>query len=302
LADFATFSGLVEQAFPGATVVSAELLTGGVSAQVYRLDLQHLEGSRGRVVLRILGDAYTRHNAELEFALLDSLFRVGLPVPEPLFVDTTCKWLDRPNLIMSFVDGTTEPPETGMDRYIDEMAEKLALVHRTEVDVLPELPKRLNPLEELFDFLPKSSEWVALREYLSALKDTEFRGTSKLLHGDFWSGNLVLANNRIAAVLDWEDAAIGDPLSDVACTCLELRYIYGTEGMERFQQAYSRHESIEGDRFALWLIYVAAAAQKYMSDWNLSPSREAHMRRTAIQTITESADYLRSSDAKGWLS
>ncbi|MEL6510438.1 MAG: phosphotransferase [Pseudomonadota bacterium] len=302
MADFATFSGLVEQAFPGATVISAELLTGGVSAQVYRLDLRHLDGSKGRVVLRTLGDAYTRHNAELEFALLNSLYRLGLPVPKPLFVDATCKWLDRPNLFMSFVDGTTEPPETGMDRYIDEMAENLALVHRTEVGVLPELPKRLDPLEELFDFLPKGPEWDTLREYLSALKDTEFTGTSKLLHGDFWPGNLILANNRIAAVLDWEDAAIGDPLSDVACTCLELRYIYGTKGMECFQQAYSRHKSIEGDRLALWLIYVAAAAQKYMSDWNLSPSREAHMRRTAIQTITESANYLRSSDANGWLS
>lgn len=299
LADFNTLSRLISRAFPGATFNSFELLTGGVSAQVYRLDLHHSDESRGRVVLRILGDGYTRQSAELEFDLLGGLFEAGLPVPEPLFVDATCKWIDRPHLIMSYVDGTTVPPESGMERYIDDMAQTLSLIHRTDVGSLPALPKRLNPMEELFDFLPEGSEWDALQKHLSALKNAEFTGSSRLLHGDFWAGNLMFANGRVAAVLDWEDAAIGDPLSDVACTCLELRYIYGVAGMERFQQSYARYENIDTDRLALWLIYVAAAAQKFMSDWRLDSAREAHMRRIAIQTIKDAADHLTSKFGKG---
>ena len=292
MTDLDTISRLTEWAFSGAKLISFELLTGGVSAQVYRLDLRKADGSKSRVVLRIIGDVYARHSAELEFALLRDLFRAGLPVPEPIIVDATCALLDRPYLIMSFVEGLTSPPETAMEGYIYQMAKMLALVHRTEVGAFLELPKRLDPMEELFDFLPEGAEWDGLRKFLSAKKDTKFTGLPRLLHGDFWPGNLLFANNRIAAVLDWEDAAIGDPLSDVACTCLELRYIYGEAGMERFRKAYLRYENVETDRLALWLIYVAAAAQKFMCDWQLKPSREEHMRKTAIQTIKDAADHL----------
>lgn len=108
----------------------------------------------------------------------------------------------------------------------------------------------------------------------------------------------MFANNRIAAVLDWEDAAIGDPTSDVACTCLELRYLYGEAGMDLFRKAYSRHETIEEDRLSLWLIYVAAAAQNFMGEWNLDPSREAHMRQTALKTINDAVEHLAYTGTK----
>lgn len=70
--------------------------------------------------------------------------------------------------------------------------------------------------------------------------------------------------------------------------------------MERFRKAYLRYENVETDRLALWLIYVAAAAQKFMCDWQLKPSREEHMRKTAIQTIKDAADHLASKGAKNW--
>jgi aminoglycoside phosphotransferase (APT) family kinase protein len=37
-----------------------------------------------------------------------------------------------------------------------------------------------------------------------------------LLHGDFWPGNALWRDGALVAILDWEDAAIGDPLADVA--------------------------------------------------------------------------------------
>lgn len=222
MADQDEFASVVEKAFSGAELICIEPLTGGVSAYVYRLDLCTSEGKISRVVLRIVGNAYARHSAELEFALLRDLYGSGLPVPEPNLVDTACAQLNRPYLIMSFVEGSTAPPETGVKGYIAQMAEMLARVHCTKIGVSSALPKRLDPMEEVFDFLPHGSEWDTARQLLSTLTDTEFNGLPKLLHGDFWPGNPLVAKNRIAAVLNWEDAAIGDPISDVACTCLEL--------------------------------------------------------------------------------
>ena len=37
-----------------------------------------------------------------------------------------------------------------------------------------------------------------------------------LLHGDYWPGNILWKDGRLAAVIDWEDACLGDPLVDLA--------------------------------------------------------------------------------------
>jgi len=286
---------VVERFFQGARLNAAERLTGGVSADVYRLDLSLPSGTELRVVLRCHGRSHSGHDADLEFNLLRSLREAGLPVAEPLFVDTSCELLACPYLLIMFVDGPSTVAPPMVDTCIDTMAETLAMVHATATDTVPALPVRLDPLPEVLDFLPAGPDWQEIRDYLTKLANTAFDGTPVLLHGDFWPENLIWSETRIAAILDWEDAAVGDPLSDVACTCLELRYIYGEEGMLRFKNAYAKYAAVEPKRIALWLVYAAAAAQRFMGAWRLEPSREAHMRRTAIETIKEAASFMMSN-------
>lgn len=283
---------VVERHFPGSELRAAQTLTGGVSADVSRLDLCHADGSEMRAVLRVHGRTHAGHDAGLEFRLLQSLHRAGLPVPEPLCFDASRQFLEHPYLLVAFVDGSTTIPEATADACIVTMAELLAAVHATAIAAFPTLPMRLDPVPELLEFLPAGPEWCALRSRLLALEGTAFEGSPVLLHGDFWPGNLIWREGRIAAVLDWEDAAVGDPLSDVACTCLELRYLYGRRGAARFEKAYAGDLVPDPRRFALWQAYVAAAAQRYMGDWGLEPSREAHMRRTALESIREAASSL----------
>ena len=107
------------------------------------------------------------------------------------------------------------------------------------------------------------------------------------MHGDFWPENLLWQNGAVAAILDWEDAAVGDPLSDVACCRVELRYKFGKASMQRFTQAYARHREVNRERLALWQVYVAAAAQRFMGEWGLAPALEARMRREALASIRE---------------
>jgi aminoglycoside phosphotransferase (APT) family kinase protein len=165
------------------------------------------------------------------------------------------------------------------------MAEMLAEVHSLPIAGLPTLPMRNDPLPEIFKYLPQDAEFAALRQRLSEMGDTTYNGTGALLHGDFWPGNLLWKDQQLVGILDWEDAAYGDPLSDVACTALELTYVAGADGAEHFVRTYGRLRPIEPRRFALWQIYVAAAGHHSMAGWGLEASREAHMRATALSVI-----------------
>ncbi|HYI01996.1 aminoglycoside phosphotransferase family protein [Hyalangium sp.] len=80
-----------------------------------------------------------------------------------------------------------------------------------------------------------STELEALRHLLEQREaGQEPRLTGSVLHGDFWPGNILWQEDRIAAVIDWEDAAVGDPLSDLACSRVELMCAYGEAAMEAF--------------------------------------------------------------------
>lgn len=281
------YTDVVARLYPRATLAAAQRLTGGVSADVHRLDLNRDDGHSTSVVLRAHGATHSGHSADLEFELLQALHRGGVPVPEPLLVDVSGSLLADPFLIMAFVEGTSTIPAGQEDQHIDMMADALTEIHTFPTTDLPTLPARVDPLPEVLDYLPSGPEWEDLRTHLNSLGDTEYVEPPKLLHGDFWPENLLWRQGVIAAILDWEDAALGDPLADVAAARVELRYKFGKTGMQRFSRAYARHRVVHPERLALWEVYVAAASQRFMGEWGLAPAREAHMRREALASIRE---------------
>ena len=279
---------LVAEVWPGAALRSARRLTGGVSAQVYALEVAHSPGALAQVVVREHAPVESHYTAELEFDLLKALHSLDLPVPQPILFDARCTLAATPFVIMAAIPGSSVIPTGEAFEYIDEMASQLFRIHQAPIQNLPALPSRLDPLPEVFEYLPTAAEWGGLKARLGALTDTGFKGAPCLLHGDYWAQNLLWEQGRITGVLDWEDAAIGDPLSDVAGASVELRYLFGREGMQRFIAAYSALSSVDPTRLALWQVYVAAAAQHFMSTWQLAPEREARMRQQALATLEES--------------
>jgi len=286
------YASIVTRLYPGAKLKAMDRLTGGVSADVHRLDLSLPDGGNISLVLRAHGASHSGHSAELEHQLLQALHRSGVPVPEPLLVDVSGSLLAVPFLVMAFVEGTSVVPSGKESQNIDLMADALANIHSMPATSLPTLPLRNDPLPDVLEYLPEGPAWQDLRAHLATQVDTAYRYSPKLLHGDFWPENLLWHNGAIAAILDWEDAALGDPLSDVACARVELRYKYGKASMERFTRTYARHHGVDRARLALWQVYVAAAAQKFMGGWGLEPAREAHMRAEALASIREAGALL----------
>ncbi len=282
----------VERYATGAVPEFIERMEGGVSAEVYRLALLRPNGNREDVVLRIHGATHCGHGAELEFHILKALFQAGISVPKPLSLDASCSLLENPYLIIAFVEGASDFAQPMRKESAETMVEALISVHEVPVDIMPALPRRADPMPELLEFLPTDAEWNDFRGYLKRLKNSHFAGSDVVLHGDFWPANLIWSDGQIAAILDWEDAALGDPLSDVACAGLELRYIHGKEGQALFEKVYAKHRKTDRHRLALWHAYVSSAALKYMGDWGLESIKEEHMRKTAHDTLREAASAL----------
>lgn len=288
------FCDQVAGCLPGAIVRGVEPLVGGVSADTALVDVELPNGTLQQVVLRQHGSNHCGHEASLEFGLLAKLHQLGLPVPKPLAFDDGLRTGQNPYVLLQYIEGSTAIASDMVESCINAMAEALASIHDVDADQFSELPLRVDPRPELLEFLPKDSEWNDLRSILTRLPSTVFSGRAVLLHGDFWPQNIVWQSGSIAGVIDWEDAAIGDPISDVACAQLELRYLYGNRGALCFLNAYSALRPVDPLRLALWQAYVAAAGNLSMGNWGLEPSREREMRRIALDSIRQATERLAS--------
>jgi aminoglycoside phosphotransferase (APT) family kinase protein len=96
------------------------------------------------------------------------------------------------------------------------LGETHASMHERTVSGLPQLREILARRIQVAPGLPTALQRAAL-DVLNTLPDGE-----TLCHGDFHPGN-VLLSVRGPLVIDWENAALGDPLADVARTVLLIR-------------------------------------------------------------------------------
>lgn len=273
---------LARRALPEAVAAREEPLRGGVSASVTRVEVELPRGEARQLVRRSLGAAEERAGIGLaaEFELQRALRAAGLPVPEPLCLDDSRERFPDPVLLMEFVSGELAT-QTGPGA-VEPMARFLRRLHSLDPEAF-ELPAREDPRAGALAHLPGAS--AALRDALEGFRWTPAR---VVLHGDFWPGNVLMAAGRIAAVIDWEDAALGDPLSDLACARLDLSCAYGPEAADAFSQSYQGGRSVAPRALALWELYVAAAALPAMGSWGLEPD-ELEARRAATSAFLRRA-------------
>lgn len=282
---------LVVAVVPEAVGFTATRLTGGVSAETYRVDVSRPDGTSERLVVRHRPMATSRGwlRASDELAILRSLAEAGFPVPRPHLV-----WEDE-TLVMSWIDGTTALPD---DAPI-AMAEALARIHAHRDPTLDGLPEREDPrplLERALVELGFEDVGTLLDAAGDAGGSAQGRseGSRCLLHGDFWAGNLLWRDGVLVGVLDWEDGALGDPLSDVACARVELAVACGQTEASTFTSHYLRVTGRDASQLALWDVYVSTAALESMDSWGLEPTVLERRRAATLESRQMAVEVLRA--------
>ena len=184
------------------------------------------------------------HAVDREFRLISALHPLGFPVARPYALCTDPEVIGAMFYVMELVDGRAytngalpefDPPLRG--RLYEQLVDTLADLHNidpaaaglgdfgkpgnyferqvarwtrqyrdSQTDDLPEM-------ERLIDYLPKS------------LPD---QSRVSIVHGDYRIDNVLFAKGKLAAVLDWELATLGDPLADFSY--LAMQWVMPADG------------------------------------------------------------------------
>ena len=277
---------------PEGELVDLIELTGGVSSEMLLLRVKNRDRTFQVVARRPgssadwKGDEET--SAEREYLLARALRHRGLAVPEPLLL-----WSDgteAPFFVMEHIHATTDVEEAHRDSAVRQMAAFLVALHDIDPGTaeLPQLPRRENPVIDLPQFLTTSTALEV--ELRAALEGSTFqsRNPDTVLHGDYWPGNVLWSDGKLEAVIDWEDAALGDPLSDLACCRAELLCAYGRAATDLLTSSYLSASTVDSRDLDIWDAYVSFSALASMDSWGLEPA-ELEKRRAATRRFAEAA-------------
>jgi aminoglycoside phosphotransferase (APT) family kinase protein len=206
------------------------------------------------------------HVAAREFRLLQLLSQGGLRVPAPRLLDESGEILPSPYLVLDFVESDPKPPN-GPAAAIG-LAAALVEIHTFDASGTG-LPS----------FLPD----------VGSLAAPARPNDPVLLHGDFWPGNALWKGGRVAAIVDWDDAALGDPLADVANCRLELVWAFGPVAAGEFTHHYLRASpGVDVSDLPRWDVRAAERLLPHLHEWGLEGDEE-HRLRALAQSFAASA-------------
>jgi aminoglycoside phosphotransferase (APT) family kinase protein len=231
--DLAAFTTWFDGACPGEIggPLRGRLIAGGRSNLTYEVG----DGTRHWVVRRPpLGHVLaTAHDMGREYRVITALRDTGVPVPLTYALCTDPDVLGAPFYVMSRVDGIAyrtadqiAPLGPTRTRAIaDQMIATLARLHAVvpaEVGLAdfgrPEgfLARQVRRWKKQLD-ASRSRPIEGIDELHALLAASPPDGTPPaIVHGDYRLDNtLVGPDDKVAAVVDWEMATLGDPLTDV---------------------------------------------------------------------------------------
>lgn len=218
-------------------VTAFRLIVGGRSRQTALFsvsggqdlptDMVIQRGIPGQAVASVFLDEIT------QFDLLQQLFAAGMQVPRPILVEQDAKWLDAAFLLVEQAPGAPVQPDYWLpaesEAVVLDLARQMALLHAQPVETVG---RSLPPARERYDAESWREEidrfaavwfdrahWpsINISAAIAWLRDNvdcvDDRRT--IVHNDMIFHNILAQDDRITAVLDWEQSAIGHPGEDL---------------------------------------------------------------------------------------
>jgi aminoglycoside phosphotransferase (APT) family kinase protein len=246
-------------------VHAVEPLGGGAHRSMQRVDVDVGGEARHWVLCRVEPGA-SGLDPQLEHDLLAVMADLGVPVPAAHFALTPADGLGA-GYVMELVEGETiarrilSDPRLagGRAALARQCGEALARIHGVALKRLPPLPAPSAP-DQMVE--QRAVRWRALLDRAGqpqpalevAVRWLETHAPPlrepSLVHGDFRLGNLLVGPDGLRAVLDWELAAIGDPMEDLGWLCTRA-WRWGNDdlavgGFGTREQLFGAYESAGG--------------------------------------------------------
>jgi aminoglycoside phosphotransferase (APT) family kinase protein len=179
-------------------------------------------------ILDVAGEAAVRNLAEA----------AGVPVPHVHHVCTDESVLGGPFFISTAVDGETVPRRVlrlvhgaGIgERVVGQLGTAMAALHSIPAEQAPPpLAAPRAPIEMALDgvdqllaaLLEPSPTFSFGMRWLERNAPSEPEHMT-IVHTDIRTGNIIVGEDGLRAILDWEGARIGDPMEDLAWPCQRM--------------------------------------------------------------------------------
>ena len=260
------FEQVVQTIVPHSKLLRTWPLKGGISAGMTALEIERPDGQASRMIVRQPGAATLKQNphaAQDEFRLLQMTQSLGLATPAPYYLDSSGRIFATPYLVVEYIEGKPEFAPAHVADCMLQAATHLASIHRVDGSRLDLsfLPKQAQGFAGYFGECPanvdESLDEGRIRDTLESAWPFPQRNAPALLHGDFWPGNLLWREDRLVAVIDWEDATLGDPLTDFAISRLDILWIFGIDAMNAFTHHYTSLLPTDDTHLPYWDLCAA---------------------------------------------
>jgi aminoglycoside phosphotransferase (APT) family kinase protein len=255
------FAQLVQKIAPQSRLLRTWPLKGGISAEMTAFEIERPDGQTSRMIVRRPGEGTFKQNphaAQDEFKLLQLTQALELATQRPFHLDQSGKIFSGPYLVIEYIEGKPEFAPSNLADLILQLATHLAKIHSVDCSNpdLSFLPNQAKGFAGNFGKRPTkvdtSLDEGRIRDTLEAVWPVPQRNASVLLHGDFWPGNILWQDDKLVAVIDWEDAKLGDPLTDFAISRLDIAWIFGLDAMNSFTHHYKSMMAIDYSNLPYW--------------------------------------------------
>lgn len=304
-------------ALPACTGVSnVRRLTGGANQETWAFDAMTPEGAVPLILRRARGGKLKRNTGigmNAEARVISVAGRYGVPVPEVLARLRVEDGIGD-GFIMRRIPGETVPRKILRDEEYADARTRLARQCGVALAAIHAVPRQEVQLLESFSPIERV-EWLhghfAATSQVSPVFSYTFAWLREnvppdperlsLVHGDFRNGNLMVGVDGLRAVLDWENAHVGDPVEDLGWFCIPS-WRFGNLGQpaggfgsrEELVSAYvdAGGQRPSEERFRFWAAYGSLY-------WGMVCARSVNeFRKGADQSIERAMIARRVSEAE----
>lgn len=246
----ATFADHLSIALDGAVVSQLTRLSGGASRETWRF----LANGVPRIVQR--QRAGDQRDIMIEAGAVRAARDIGVPVAQLLAADQRD---DGAFMVLDAIDGETIARKILRDDRFEraravlpaQLGTALARIHEINVDLVDGLEEtdQVASYTQVYDQLGQRSPTLELaRRWLIDHRPSSERRC--VVHGDFRLGNVIVDDEGLAAVIDWELAHVGDPMEDLGWLCVKA-WRFGlappVAGLGSYEQLFEAYEATSGN-------------------------------------------------------